>query len=526
MLQSPLFQRLIRTKPIVAEQEEAAHSGFKRTLSALDLVVFGVSAMIGTGIFVLTGEAAANAAGPALVISIALTGVLCAFCALCYSELSAMLPVAGSAYSYLYVSLGEGAAWLTGWLLMLEYITAVMAIAISWGESVKHSLGTLLHIHLPDVLTTNTVQILENARQVATTPHLIMAQIPFHLPGVAATQVLVLKQAFNLLPVLAVGVSTWLLCRGIEENAKVANVLVYIKTAVILLFVGAGALYLVQHPQVMHLHWFAKGWDTFAPFGWQGISGGAALMFFAYVGFDAVAATSEEAKNPQRDLPIGILGSLVVCTLLYMLVTVVVTGVLPLQEIAQHKEAAVVHAMGMMHIPVADWVVNIGAIVGISSVLLMMELASIRVIFAVARDGLLPKKLATLHPKLGVPLATTLAVGLLCVLGSGLLPISLMVHLSNLGTLFTFAMVCLSVAVLRVTAPSAGRPFKVPAGLTVALLGTVGCTALMLSLSPNAWVLTGFAVALGIAIYLFYGSQNSVLNVPAAGASSSSPAGD
>ena len=508
----PLWGKLIRTKPIAPPNDGSSGGGLHKSLTAMNLIMFGVSAMIGTGIFVLTGEAASTAAGPALMISIVITGILCGFCALCYSELAAMIPVSGSAYSYLYAGLGEFAAWITGWVLIVEYLAGVMAIGIGWGEAIKHFFANLLHVQLPLALTTNTIEILEGTKQTARYSELVVKSIPFKLPFLAEHFTLIINQSFNFLPFGALLVVTFLLCRGIEENAKIASAMVYVKTAVILLFIVSAVIFLFSHPQILQQNWFANGWKTFAPWGWDGIFKGSALMFFAYIGFDALATASEEAKNPQRDLPVGILGSLIICTILYILVTVAVTAILPLGEIAQHKEAAVVHAMSMMKIPVADWLVSIGAIVGITSVLLVMQLASVRISYAIARDGLLPKSIAKLHPKLGVPLAATLIIGILNAFGSAIMPISLMAHISNLGTLFAFMMVCLAVVVLRITAPNALRPFRIPAGTLIGVLGFLGCLKLMLDLSATAWVLTGVLTLMGIAFYFLYGIKNSTLN--------------
>lgn len=503
--QPPLLTKFLRTKAIGS----GSGSGMHRTLSAWDLVVFGVSAMIGTGIFVLTGEAAANAAGPALVISIVLTAVLCGFCALCYSELSAAIPVSGSAYAYIYTCMGEFAAWLTGWILVTEYMASVMTIAMGWGRTITHFLHTMLHIDIPVVISQNTIEVLEQGQQAAQ-PSLVALQQAFTLPGSSEPLTLVLNQSFNLLPFLGLLVVTYLLCKGIEDNAKFATAMVYIKTAVIVLFIISSVVFLVAHPQILHANWFANGWQTFAPFGWDGIAKGAALMFFAYVGFDALACSAEEAKNPARDLPIGIIGSLIICSILYALVTAGVTGVVPLAQI--DKEAAVIHAMGMMNIPIADWIVNIGAIAGISSVLLVLQMACVRATFAIARDGLLPKALATINERIGAPLTATLLIGAINALGAGLLPLTLLAHIANLGTLFAFMMVCLAVVALRVTQPLLDRPFKIPGGIAIALCGAVGCFAMMLQLSSLSWVIGLIITIIGVGIYLGYGQFNSRLN--------------
>jgi len=504
---------LTRTKPIPKME---TGKGLKRTLSAKDLVVFGISAMVGTGIFVLTGQAASMEAGPALVISILLTGILCGFCALAYSELSALIPVSGSAYAYMFTGMGEFAAWIVGWILVVEYLAGNMAIAQGWGKTVQYG-ADLVHMGIPRVINTSTFTVLEHGQSIPQSElHLATKQIPFFLPGSSEAFTLVINKSFDFLPFVALLVCAYLLCRGVEENAKIATVMVYIKLSIIVFLIIAGTWYLIANPHLIQQNWFGNGWQTFMPFGKQGIVAGAGLMFFAYVGFDALACSAEEAIDPQKDMPIGIIGSLIICTVLYLLVTVMVTAIVPLNEIS--RNASVVHTMNVIGIPYADVLVAIGEIVGISSVMLVMQMATVRVVFAIARDRLLPSFLKNVDPKYGVPLIATWVVGMLGAIGSGIMPISLVAEISSLGTLFIFMMVCVAVIVLRYTMPDAPRPFKVPYGITFPLIGALGCIFLMMAMSPTAWFLILVATGVGLAIYFSYGMKNSIMNNPIAAA--------
>jgi APA family basic amino acid/polyamine antiporter len=518
-----LLDSLTRSRPLPEHQAEDA--GLKRTLSAKDLIVFGVSAMIGTGIFVLTGQGAADNAGPALVISFLISGLICVFCALSYSELSTLIPISGSAYSYMFIALGEFVAWIVGWLLVVEYLAGNMCIAQGWGKTILYgvkifgeSLANLFHnpalaVGVPTWLNTSTFTVLEKGQSIPShEASVAVNQVPFTLPGSPDVLTLVINQSFDIFPVVGLLFCAWLLTKGVEENAKLATAMVYIKIGIILFFLAIGGWFLFSHPDLFGKHWFAEGWKTFAPFGNAGIIKGAALMFFAYVGFDALACSAEEAKDPQKDMPIGILGSLLICTILYVLVTVVVTAVNPIENI--HRTAAVAQTMTMMNVPGADLLVVIGEVIGISSVMLIMQMATIRVVYSIARDRLLPAFLKKMDPRLGVPLAATWIVAGIGALGAALLPISLVSHIASLGTLFVFLMVCVGVVILRFTMPEAKRPFRVPFGITIPLLGVAGCLWLMMSLSSSAWFLTLVALAIGLAIYFTYGMHNSIMKDP------------
>lgn len=526
--QKSILSQLFRTKSldkILSDSAEQEHQ-LKKTLSAFDLVIFGVGAMIGAGIFVLTGSAAAGsgghiAAGPALTLSFVLTGIICGFCALCYSEFSAMAPVSGSAYTYAFSTLGEFIAWIIGWALVLEYAVGNMAVAVGWTGSVKALLDSF-GVHLPTFLTSNTIDTVSSLESVD--PSILLKVIPFILPGGHDQQYLLIQQAFNLPAMLMVLAITALLYIGVSESAKMAAIMVFMKTSVVLMFIAFGLFFLFgSHNEVLQVNWFADGWNTFAPNGWSGILTGASMIFFAYIGFDAVSTAAEETKNPKRDIPIGILGSLAICTFLYILVTTVITGVVPLDQI--NKEAAVVGAMQSMGYGWGSLLISIGAIAGLTSVLLVLQMGGTRIFYSIARDGLLPKTLAKIHPKYQTPHICTVLVGLFVALGSGLLPINLLAEMCNIGTLGAFLVVCLGVAILRFTDPKRHRPFKTPFGITVPVLGVVGCLAVMFGipdftgktawiggLPSTTWVVTIGWFALGMLIYFGYGFWHSKLN--------------
>jgi APA family basic amino acid/polyamine antiporter len=516
--QKSLLARLFRTKNldrILADSANQEHQ-LKKTLSAFDLVIFGVGAMIGAGIFVLTGAAAAGseghlAAGPALTLSFVLTGVICSFCALCYSEFSAMAPISGSAYTYAFSTMGEFVAWIIGWALVLEYAVGNMAVAVGWTGSIKEFLHSTWNISLPGWMVSNTLDTVSEAGLKAVDMSIVLQKIPFTIPFTTEQQYLLVQSAFNLPAFLIVLAVTALLIIGVSESARTAALMVFTKTAVVLLFIAVGALFLFGgHMPVLQHNWFAEGWKTFAPNGLPGIITGASTIFFAYIGFDAVSTAAEETKNPQRDIPIGIMGSLAICTLLYILVTAVITGIVPLNQI--NKEAAVVGAMNFMGYPWASWLISVGAIAGLTSVLLVLQMGGTRIFYAIARDGLLPESLAKIHPKYATPHVCTVIVGLFVALGSGLLPINLLAEMCNIGTLGAFMIVCIGVAMLRFTDPHRRRPFKAPMGLTFPVLGTAGCVYVMSGLPLFTWVVTAGWFLLGMLLYFGYGFRHSKLN--------------
>jgi APA family basic amino acid/polyamine antiporter len=516
--QRSLLSRLFRTKnldKILADNANQEHQ-LKKTLSAFDLIIFGVGAMIGAGIFALTGAAAVGSldhpgAGPALTLSFVLTGVVCSFCALCYSEFSAMAPISGSAYTYAFSTMGEFVAWIIGWALVLEYAVGNMAVAVSWTGSIKEFLEMAFHVHLPSWMVSNTIDTVAPAALKSVDMSIVLKAIPFTIPFTTEDKILLIQSAFNLPAFFIVLAVTCLLLVGVSESAKTAAIMVFTKTFVVLLFIAIGGMFLFGgHMDVLQNNWFAEGWKTFAPNGMNGIITGASTIFFAYIGFDAVSTAAEETKNPQRDIPIGIMGSLAICTLLYILVTAVITGIVPLHQI--NKEAAVVGAMKYMGYPWASWLVSIGAIAGLSSVLLVLQMGGTRIFYAIARDGLLPQALAKIHPKFQTPHVCTIMVGLFVAIGGGLLPISLLAEMCNIGTLGAFMIVCIGVAILRFSDPHRHRPFKAPLGLTFPIIGALGCIYITTGLPLFTWVVTGVWFLIGMLIYFGYGFWNSKMN--------------
>lgn len=516
--QKSLLARLFRTKNLDKILEESANQEhqLKKTLSAFDLVIFGVGAMIGAGIFVLTGSAAAGsathlAAGPALTLSFVLTGIVCSFCALCYSEFASMAPISGSAYTYAFSTLGEFVAWIIGWALVLEYAVGNMAVAVGWTGTINEFLHATWGFELPKMIIGNTLTTVHSLEQAD--PDILIRAIQFTIPFTDTTEFLLVQSAFNVPAFLAVAAITGLLLLGVSESAKMTAVMVFIKTSVILLFIGLAGLFLMSPTgtETIQHNWFADGWNTFAPNGFDGIVTGASLIFFAYIGFDAVSTAAEETVNPKRDIPIGIIGSLAICTILYILVTTAITGIVPLSEIS--SEAAVVGAMYKMgEYPWAGAVISIGAIAGLTSVLLVLQMAGTRIFYSISRDGLLPESLSKIHPKFQTPHICTIMVGIFVAFGSGLLPINLLAEMCNIGTLGAFMVVCLGVAVLRFSDPERERPFKTPFGLTFPILGMAGCLFVLQGLPATTWVVTIAWFLLGMTLYFGYGIHNSKLN--------------
>ncbi|HSP90709.1 MAG TPA: amino acid permease [Vicinamibacterales bacterium] len=474
---------LLKTKSIeqlVSDVERGRH--LKRSLTAVDLTLLGIGAIIGTGIFVLTGTAAANQAGPAITASYMLAGLACGFAALCYAEFASMIPIAGSAYTYSYATLGEIFAWTIGWDLILEYAVGSMTVAIGWSgyfQRILAGFGILL-------------------------PEWMAAAPP---AGV-----------INLPAVLIVLMITALLVVGVRESARFNAVMVAIKIAAVLFFIVVG------YSKVD-----TSNWSPFAPFGWSGIMGAGAVVFFAYIGFDAVSTTAEEAKNPKRDLPIGIIASLVICTVLYIAVAAILTGIVsvtdyrtyeaalpgativPAAESARFLNAPVAYVLSVINLDWAAGLVSAGAVAGITSVLLVMLMSQPRIFFSMSRDRLLPQAVSAVHPRFGTPYITTMITGAVVAVFAGLLRIDVVGEMTSIGTLFAFVVVCSAVIVLRVKRPDAKRPFKVPFGFVLPTLGVLSCLYLMLSLSIVTWVRFLVWLDLGMLIYWLYGRTHSPL---------------
>jgi len=486
---------LFRRKAIgdLLAEGDAAHS-LKRALGAGDLIMLGIGAVIGAGIFGAIGTAAAgqvdsagnvirHGAGPALVFSFLLLGGACALAGLCYAELASMIPQAGSAYAYAYATLGELVAWIIGWDLILEYAVGNVAVAISWGDY----FNTLIRgfgLELPVWLTTGY-------RTALLSPNPEVHGLLETAPRLLGMPVLVNVPAFAIVMVI-----TWLLLRGVRESARANNIMVVIKLAALALFVGVGATHL--NPD---------NYTPFAPNGFTGIHQGAAIVFFAYIGFDAISTAAEETRNPQRNLPIGILGGLAICTLIYVVIGAVLTGMVPYTELAVADPLA--HALQLAGFTTVGWIVALGAAVSMTAVLLVFQYGQPRIFFAMARDGLLPEWAARIHPVHRIPHVTTLITGIGVAVAALVGDAAETYDLTNIGTLFAFAIVCVGVLVLRYTDPGRPRPFRVPLVWAVAPLGTLACVFIMRGLPRQAWERFGIWLAIGLVLYFAYGYWNS-----------------
>ena len=486
-----------RKKPLALLLEEMkSEHRLNRVLGPVALTSLGIGAIIGTGIFVLIGVAAHDKAGPAVSLSFALAGLACIFAALCYAEFASMVPVAGSAYTYAYATLGELFAWIIGWDLILEYGVASATVAHGWSHYFQDFIG-IFGLGVPQLLSKAPLDFDPN------------------------TGVMSLTGAWLDLPaVLITFAVTVILVKGIKESARFNAGMVIVKVAIVLLVIVLGAMYV--NP---------ANWKPFAPFGYSGLSifgrtvlgeaspggapvgvlAGAAMIFFAYIGFDSISTHAEEAKNPQRDIPIALISSLIVCTLLYIAVAMVITGMVPYNQI--NIDAPVSNAFKQVGIGWAQFVISLGAITGITSVLLVMMLSQPRIFLAMARDGLLPKSFfGAIHPTFRTPWKSTILTGFFVALLGALLPLRLLAELVNIGTLFAFVVVCSAVLIMRKKHPEANRPFKAPLVPFVPLAGIFTCIVLMLSLPAENWIRLFGWLLIGFVIYFFYGRKHSALN--------------
>ncbi|MEX2109421.1 MAG: amino acid permease [Gemmatimonadaceae bacterium] len=476
--------------------EEGRPNSLKRELGAGDLIMLAIGAVIGAGIFSSIGTAAAGeilpdgvvvryGAGPALVISFILLGGVCGLAALCYAELASMIPQAGSAYSYSYATLGELVAWIIGWDLILEYAVGNVAVAVAW-SGYFNSLLTAFGIMLPDWSTHGYRAVLLSSDPAV---HGLMETAP----RIAGIPILVNIPAFLI--VMAI---TWLLMRGVRESARANNIMVVIKLLVLGLFVVVGAMNIDTSNYV-----------PFAPNGWRGIHQGAAIVFFAYIGFDAISTAAEETKNPQRNMPIGILGGLAICTVIYVIVGIVATGIVPYEQLKGADPLS--RALTLAGLGTASWIVALGAVVSLTAVLLVFQYGQPRIFFAMSRDGLLPRWASKVHHKSRVPYITTLVTGIVVALGALVADENEIYDLTNIGTLSAFAIVCIGVLVLRIREPDRPRPFRVPFVWPVTLLGAGACIYTMFGLPARAWERFGIWLLIGVALYFVYGYRHSTL---------------
>jgi basic amino acid/polyamine antiporter, APA family len=488
-----------------AGAEEGEHS-LRRALGALNLTTLGIGAIIGAGIFVLTGTAAANYAGPAIVYSFILAGLGCLFAGLCYAEFASMIPIAGSAYTYGYATLGELVAWIIGWDLILEYLFGAATVAVGWSVYFSAFMNEL-GFRIP-------VQFTGAPLSVAGGFNLVPSQICFNpttneVISVAAggvCQYSTVQGVVNLPAMILIGLVTALLVIGIRESARFNNVIVIVKLAIVLLVIGFGFMYVNS-----------DNWHPFIPestgergqYGWGGIVRGAAVIFFAYIGFDAVSTAAQEAKNPQRDMPIGILGSLAICTVLYILMALVMTGLTKYTNLnVPHPVFVAIAAAG----PALAWlrpIINIGAIAGLASVVLVMLLAQPRIFYTMSRDGLLPPVFSKVHPKFRTPYITTILTGVVCALIAGAFPIALLGELVSIGTLLAFVIVSAGIIILRRTSPDIPRPFRTPLVPIVPILSILICGYMMVSLPGDTWIRLIVWLVIGFLIYFLYGKAHS-----------------
>ena len=468
------------TKKSIAELRLEADKGtLRRSLGPLNLTALGIGSIIGTGIFVLTGTAAAQNAGPALVISMVIAAVACGFAGLCYAELAAMIPVAGSAYTYAYATVGELIAWIIGWDLILEYALSGATVAVGWSGYFVSFMSDL-GIHIPPELTA--------------------------APGttVALASGATVAGAFNLPATIIVLLVSALLVIGIKESAGTNTVLVVIKSMVLVLFVVAGVSFINRDNLTPFI---PPNTGEFGHFGWSGILRGAGVIFFAYIGFDAVSTAAQEAKNPQRDMPTGILASLAICTVLYIAVAVVLVGIVPYQRLNTASPLAVgIDATGLTWL---SPVIKVSALFGMFSTMLVQLLGQTRIFYSMSRDGLLPDAFGRVHPRFRTPHLSTMLTGVVIALAAGLLPIGVLSQLVSMGTLLAFVLVCIGIIVLRRTAPHLERPFKTPGMPWVPIFGAVACVAQMVGLPWATWERLFIWLGLGLAVYFLYSRRRA-----------------
>jgi APA family basic amino acid/polyamine antiporter len=474
---------LWRTKSVEYLEEEAfgGTTKLERSLGPFSLVLLGVGAIIGAGLFSITGIAAAEHAGPGIVLSFILASIGCLFAGLCFSELASMIPVSGGAYTYTYATLGEFVAWIIGWTLILEYAAGAAVVAISWSAYIV-SFFQIFSLDLPHVLLASPWQSVQ-------------------LPDGSE-----IYGWINLPPLLIVILLSFLLIGGIDKSAKVNAVLVGIKVAVVLIFIAVGLAYVQE---ANYVPFIPENTGNFGKFGWSGILRGAGIVFLAYIGFDAVATAAQEVKNPQKDLPKGIIGSLLICTILYVLFALVMVGLVPYEQL--NVAAPVAHAINQTPFLWLNGLIKLAIVAGLTSVVLVLLLAQSRIFFTMSKDGLLPAIFSVVHPRYHTPWVSNLFLMVIVGGFAAFAPLSLVGQLTSIGTLLAFAIVCASVIVLRKTRPDLPRPFKTPFVPLFPILGIVICVGMMFSLGLATWIRLVVWIVIGLGVYFLYGKNNSHL---------------
>jgi APA family basic amino acid/polyamine antiporter len=497
--------QFFRTKNLDQIKKDA-DSGvqLRRTLGPIDLIALGIGGIIGTGIFAVIGTAVAGGAahpgaGPGIILSFLLTAVACAFCAFCYAEFASLVPISGSAYTYSYATLGELVAWIIGWDLIIEYAVGNVAVAIGWA-AYFHQLWDGLGVHIPAWLSVDYRSALQSAAAVAAAGGKIDPALALNYEAwTNHPSILGIPIIFNFLAVFIVAVITWLLVIGVKESARTNNVMVGIKLIILFFFIYAGIKYVKP-----------ENWTPFMPNGFKGIWVGASLIFFAYIGFDAISTAAEECKNPGRDMPIGIIGSLVICTLIYVVVAAVLTGMVPWNQLGVADPLAA--AFAYVHSNVAAGVVAFGAVIAMTAVLLVFQYGQPRIFFSMSRDGLLPPVFRKVHPKYQTPHVTTIWTGVVVAAISAIANINEIVELTNIGTLFAFVLVCAGIIILRYKDPHRPRAFKTPLVPLVPILGILSCVYLMAGLPWVTWVRFGIWLLVGLVLYFAYSFKHSRLH--------------
>ena len=499
--------KLFAVKPLSSLKQEAHEEGehtLKRSLGPVNLITLGIGAIIGAGIFVLTGQAAALHAGPAVALSFIVAGITCAFAGLCYAEFASIIPIAGSAYTYGYATLGELVAWIIGWDLVLEYAFGAATVASGWSGyflSLLEQLGITPSPSMARFTTTygNDIYFYHNLWQPA-------MSLP---PGVTSVGLPHVTGIFNVIAFFAILAITTILVIGIKESANLNSAIVFVKLSVVGIFLVLGINHLIHHPVLLKVNWhpFIPPHEGPGAFGIQGVVAGASSVFFAYIGFDAVSTAAQEAKNPQRDMPIGILGSLVVCTILYIMVSLTLTGLVSYRALDVAQPVAL--GIDVTGVTWGSLLVKIGAVFGLGTVMLVMLLGQSRVFFSMSRDGLLPKWASAIHPKFRTPWISNIVVGTIVAFLPALLPIDKLAELVNMGTLLAFAIVSAGVWILRVRHPDLERPFRTPLVPLVPILGIVSAFYLMANLPLLTWIVVIAWLIVGMVIYFTYSTRHS-----------------